>query len=162
MISIIKRKIKKKKGFTLVEVIVVLVIIAILAAVAIPALTGYISDAKEKVAISEARNILVGLQRLAITDTLDNEIVIRESYFANCTPGQYPLTGCDLSEKGSTKLASLMGTSDEKLVHPNNNPNHEGLDGIVIENGKITKFFYISDGFKITYKNDEFKGEKLS
>ena len=36
------RKMKNKKGFTLVELIVVLVILAILAALLIPALTGYI------------------------------------------------------------------------------------------------------------------------
>ena len=41
-------KVKKNKGFTLVEVIVVLVILAILAAIAIPALTGYIDKAKDK------------------------------------------------------------------------------------------------------------------
>ena len=45
-----KRKLKenKKKGFTLVELIVVLVILAILAALLIPALVGYIDRAKEK------------------------------------------------------------------------------------------------------------------
>lgn len=36
-----KLKDNKKKGFTLVELIVVLVILAILAALLIPALTGY-------------------------------------------------------------------------------------------------------------------------
>ena len=37
----------KKRGFTLVELIVVLVILAILAALLIPALTGYIDKAKK-------------------------------------------------------------------------------------------------------------------
>lgn len=37
-----------KKGFTLVELIVVLVILAILAALLIPALTGYIDKAKDR------------------------------------------------------------------------------------------------------------------
>ena len=39
------RKLKDRKGFTLVELIVVLVILAILAALLIPALTGYIDKA---------------------------------------------------------------------------------------------------------------------
>lgn len=37
----------KRRGFTLVELIVVLVILAILAALLIPALTGYIDKAKK-------------------------------------------------------------------------------------------------------------------
>lgn len=40
------KKLKDKKGFTLVELIVVLVILAILAALLVPALTGYIDKSK--------------------------------------------------------------------------------------------------------------------
>ena len=47
------RKMKNKKGFTLVELIVVLVILAILAALLVPALTGYIDKAREQSLISE-------------------------------------------------------------------------------------------------------------
>lgn len=43
----IKRKKQNKKGFTLVEVVVVLVIIAILVAVAVPSVMKYIDDANE-------------------------------------------------------------------------------------------------------------------
>ena len=49
------RKLKDRKGFTLVELIVVLVILAILAALLIPALTGYIDKANKEKVISEAR-----------------------------------------------------------------------------------------------------------
>lgn len=41
------KKLLKKEGFTLVELIVVIAILAILAAVAIPAYSGYISKANE-------------------------------------------------------------------------------------------------------------------
>ena len=57
---------KDKKGFTLVEVIVVLVILAILMAIAIPALTGYIDKAAEKKATAEARIIVTALQTIAV------------------------------------------------------------------------------------------------
>ena len=44
---------KKEKGFTLVELIVVLVILAILIAILVPALTGYIDKAREKKVLAE-------------------------------------------------------------------------------------------------------------
>lgn len=52
----------KKKGFTLVELIVVLVILAILAALLIPALVGYIDKAKQKSVIAETRSIVTAVQ----------------------------------------------------------------------------------------------------
>lgn len=50
-----------KRGFTLVELIVVLVILAILAALLIPALTGYIDKARKNqvVASSKDKRLLV-------------------------------------------------------------------------------------------------------
>lgn len=54
-----------KKGFTLVEVIVVLVILAILAALLIPSMVKWIDKAHEKEAIVEARTILVSAQTIA-------------------------------------------------------------------------------------------------
>ena len=40
------KKINNRKGFTLVEIIVVLVILAILAAIAVPSVLGYVEEAK--------------------------------------------------------------------------------------------------------------------
>lgn len=51
----LKRTLRSRGGFALVELIVVLVILGVLAAFAVPALTGYIDNAKEKQAVSEAQ-----------------------------------------------------------------------------------------------------------
>ncbi len=59
-----KLKENKKKGFTLVELIVVLVILAILAALLIPALTGYIDRAKRKSIVAETRQAVMAAQTL--------------------------------------------------------------------------------------------------
>lgn len=60
----LKKMKNNKKGFTLVELIVVLVILAILAALLIPALTGYIDKAKEKSIVAETRQVVMAAQTL--------------------------------------------------------------------------------------------------
>ncbi len=71
----------KKKGFTLVELIVVLVILAILAALLIPALTGYIDKAKEKQIVAETRQAVMAAQTIADEEyakgTADTAIVTK-------------------------------------------------------------------------------------
>ncbi|MCL2002902.1 MAG: prepilin-type N-terminal cleavage/methylation domain-containing protein [Oscillospiraceae bacterium] len=52
----------KKKGFTLVEIIVVLVIIAILMAALSPVVIGWINEANDRTAMAEGRSILVAAQ----------------------------------------------------------------------------------------------------
>ena len=56
------RKMKNKKGFTLVELIVVLVILAILVALLIPALTGYIDKANKQKIIATTRQVMMAAQ----------------------------------------------------------------------------------------------------
>ena len=56
------KKLKNKKGFTLVELIVVLVILAILAALLVPTLTGYIDKANKEKVVSETRMVVMAAQ----------------------------------------------------------------------------------------------------
>ena len=60
-----KRTSKTKKGFTLVELIVVLVILAILAAMLVPALTGYIKRARQEKDYQMAATVLTAAQAAA-------------------------------------------------------------------------------------------------
>lgn len=51
------KNLKNKKGFTLVELIVVIAILGILALFLVPQFTGYSKDAKNQVAQANARNV---------------------------------------------------------------------------------------------------------
>ncbi|MGL5416008.1 MAG: type IV pilin protein [Clostridium sp.] len=48
---------KRKKGFTLIEMVAVVAIIGILAAVLVPKITGYLNEAKKTEVIDEARKV---------------------------------------------------------------------------------------------------------
>ena len=54
-----------KRGFTLVELVVVLVILAILAALMAPSLSGYIDKAKDKRVVAEVHQVVTAAQTLA-------------------------------------------------------------------------------------------------
>ena len=48
----------RKKGFTIVELVIVIAVIAILAAVLIPTFSGVIENAKKSAALSDAKNAM--------------------------------------------------------------------------------------------------------
>ena len=58
----ISKKIKQKKGFTLVELIVVIIIIAIIAAIALPRIAAFQENARKSRILSEHRQLVTAIQ----------------------------------------------------------------------------------------------------
>lgn len=80
MLEKLRNKRKDKKGFTLVELILVLIILAILTALLIPALTGYIDKAKDRQIIAETRQAVLAMQTLADEEYAKGVEVKKETF----------------------------------------------------------------------------------
>lgn len=125
MISKMRERVKNKKGFTLVELIVVLVILAILIALLVPALTGYIDKAKQRGVETEARNALVAAQ----TEVSELYRDVAAGTFAE-----------DLSDTDLIDRIQALAEVDGEISN------------ITASNeGKILTLTYVNDGYTATY-----------
>lgn len=125
------RAMKNKKGFTLVELIVVLVILAILAALLIPALTGYIDKANKEKVTAECRMVVMAAQTEA-----------SEQYGA--------LDSTVAEAQKAKKIADAMKVADIKKLSETNGSFAIKVDGA----GKVRSVEYYNNGFKCTYTSD--------
>lgn len=127
------QKVKKKGGFTLVEIIVVLVILAILAALLVPRLTGWIDEAKNKAAITEGHLVLSALQASA----------------------------SELYAKGDTDIEGDEITSNTTFTNlsAGNEFDAAKIADITCDGGTVTEFKYTATNGKIiSYTYDSTKG----
>ena len=128
----LKKMKNNKKGFTLVELIVVLVILAILAALLIPALTGYIDKAKKKQIIAETRQTVMAAQTL-----------VDEAYAkADVGVDTVKVEG----EKGAGENAITKQSIADLAEVPVGN-----IKSVTTKNGKIDTLEYTKSGKTCTY-----------
>lgn len=143
------KKLKDKKGFTLVELIVVLVILAILAALLVPALTGYIDKAKEKSIEAKTRNIVMATQTLI--DEKYGTVNLGASLTASVAigaetkvdSGAFTVSAADIKNLAEVDVSNTNVTA----VTINTNSNNGAL-------AKIMTLSYQENGKKCTYSVD--------
>ena len=121
-----KTRKSSKKGFTLVELIVVLVILAILAAMLVPALTGYIKRARQEKDYQMAATVLTAAQSAATWQYSQ----------AAASKTSFSITGSTSAGNGTTVM-SLIGDASNKVSDISFNANANGIitDGTVKING---------------------------
>ena len=134
--------IMNKKGFTLVELIVVVAIIAILAAIAVPNFMGLIDKAEETV---DEANAKIATQALSF-GFLDGTLIVRNNKVFNT------ISNRAYSGTGSWFIAD-MGKYLGSAVSPLSNEAGSGnnLDG---GTGKVKFLFKISGNEVVVFYND--------
>lgn len=136
------QKLKDKKGFTLVELIVVLVILAILAALLVPALTGYIDKANYEKVIATTRTVVMAAQ----TET-------SEAYGKGTLPAAdlaaSELTATDMG-KNIGKLAEILNTKGDGYV----NGITSAKVTVTVANGHVTTVEVKQGSYTCTYTKD--------
>lgn len=111
-----------KKGFTLVELIVVLVILAVLAAMLVPALVGYIDRAKKEKEFQAASTVYTASQALATEAYGQGKKSSEAKTYAQDTEEIKKLTGIEVKAVEVT----MAGNSDTSI------------DGFTIKQIKVT------------------------
>ena len=137
MKSIKELRKNNKKGFTLVELIVVLVILAILAALLIPTLTGYIDKAKEKDVIAQTRQAVMAAQTL-VDEQYGKSAVASGVYVEGNSNDNVTNQASivEIKKADITKLAEVSGTIKEIRV---------------TSDGKVTGLVYTNKGKNCVY-----------
>lgn len=144
------RALKEKKGFTLVELIVVLVILAILAALLIPALTGYIDKANDQKVIATTRQVVMAAQTEVSTA------------YGAAADGKLDGSKADLALDSATKIDGVVPGEIAVLAEVATSTGTEaapaytmktGISGTVAwdENGHVTKVVITQSGRTCTY-----------
>ena len=92
---ILKSRKKKKKGFTLIELVAVLAIIAILSATFVPKFSNYITEAKKVTVLNQAKNVVTAYESVSYkinTNESSTTIESLQAHFPDISANKIPPT----------------------------------------------------------------------
>lgn len=121
-----------KKGFTLIEIVIVLVIIAILSAMLVPSMMGWIDDSKKKSFLQEARSALTATQAEIANLYVAGETNIPTNFAA--AEHKSNLDGV------SKKVGRTVGTGDIEWT---------------VVNDEVATFTYTGDKYTVKWDGDK-------
>lgn len=128
---------KKKKGFTLIELMAVIAIIAILAAVLVPTVTGYIERSKKTAIITQVRNVVSAIETHNATAGSNNQINV-ETNSTDTLETVITKVGSDLLEAKS--VDKLPTNTPVKVMIDINKDTNSIKDIKVDKNGVLSEF----------------------
>lgn len=129
--TVMKKKKKNRKGFSLVELIVVLVIMAILAAALVPTLIGYIRQTKYSNVQNEAASCVSAAQTIA------------SSAYADPNHSYSYETNAGASLQFNVDMTGTAATNDDLLTAIKDMAEVDGtITSVTISNGQVTDLSY--------------------
>lgn len=135
-----RRKLDNKKGFTLMEVIIVLVILAILAALLIPSLVGYIDRANENTCLVECRHFVTAAQTIAVERYADKTL-------------EDATDGIEIKYNEFLKECFVLAELDDNGAIPDDH----FAEVTVTPKGKIVSVKYTDGYYTATYTEGDFE-----
>lgn len=111
---------KNRKGFTIVELVIVIAVIGILATVLVPTFGDIIQKAKDSSSLQKARNIYTDyVAKHVDEDGMDVEnvtIQVGSDYYV-VTNGSMSKTPADSAEQGATVISDASGKCSDSCAH---------------------------------------------
>ena len=147
---------KKKKGFTLVELLAVIVILAVILIIAMPKISDVIKNSKESSLETTAKLIASQAEKkYTENQVLDNSSTIKCSDVAKISDADYESCNITFDSKGNAKVSIVGKGKFEGMTVCNANKNSASISSDCSTDAKYFSYEEVVGGISITGYNIE-------